>query len=110
MYPIVPANMTEIAEKIAYLEEKGKEVSEEEVIRQAVLDNGQQMLDGALEGPYWKLAWQDGDSKLAVFDIMNKEVGAIASPSGSFIDDFKQNTPNFVRFLADHIQTIVDND
>lgn len=109
MYPLVPANMTEVAEKIAYLKSKGNDVTEAEVIRQAVLDNGQQMLDGALEGPYWKLKWQDGDSKLAVFDIMNKEVGVVSSPSGSFSNDFRNNTPNFVRYLADHIQKIVDS-
>lgn len=57
MYSLVPENMFEVEQKLNYLLEKGKDATEEEVIRQAVLDNAQQILDGDLEGPYWKVKW-----------------------------------------------------
>ena len=51
MYSLVPENMYEIEQKLNYLRGEGKDITEEEVIRQAVLDNGQQILDGDLEDP-----------------------------------------------------------
>lgn len=109
MYSLVPENMYEIEQKLNYLREEGKDITEEEVIRQAVLDNGQQILDGDLEGPYWKLKWQPEDQTLAVFDIINKEVGTVSSLSGSFIEDFRKSAPNVIRQLAEEIQKIVNN-
>lgn len=109
MYSLVPENMFEVQQKLNYFLEKGIEINEEEVIRQAVLDNSQQILDGDLEGPYWKVKWQPEDRTLAVFDIMNKEVGKVNSLSGSFIEDFRQSAPNVIRQLAEEIQKIVNN-
>lgn len=109
MYSLVPENMHEVAEKLNYLTEKGIETNEEEIIREAVLENSQQILDGDLEGPYWKVAWQAQDQTLVVFDIMNKEVGAVTSLSGSFIKDFRNSAPNLIRYLAEEIQKIVNN-
>ena len=108
MYSLVPENMYEIEQKLNYLKEKGNDIAEEEVIRQAVLDNSQQILDGDLEGPYWKVKWQPADKTLAIFDIMNKEVGTVESTSGSFVEDFRNSAPNVIRQLAEEIQKIVN--
>ena len=48
MYSLVPENMYEVEQKLNYFKEKGEEITEEEIIRQAVLDNAQQILDGDL--------------------------------------------------------------
>lgn len=109
MYSLVPENMYEVDEKLKYLIEKGIETTEEEVIRQAIRDNSQQILDGDLEGPYWKVEWQTTDKVLAIFDIMNKEVGTVESLSGSFVEDFRNSAPNVIRQLAEEIQKIVNN-
>lgn len=109
MYSLVPENMYEIEQKLNYLKEKGNNITEEDVIRQAVLDNSQQILDGDLEGPYWKVKWQPVDKTLAFFDIMNKEVGTVESLSGSFVEDFRNSAPNVIRQLAEEIQKIVNN-
>lgn len=101
MYSLVPENMFEVEQKLNYLLEKGKDATEEEVIGQAVFDNAQQILDGDLEGPYWKVKWQPEDQTLAIFDIMNKEVGTVDSLSGSFIEDFRSSAPNVIRHLAE---------
>lgn len=109
MYSLVPENMQEVAEKLNYLTEKGIETNEEEIIREAVLENSQQILDGDLEGPYWKVAWQRQDQTLVIFDIMNKAVGTVTSLSDSFINDFRNSAPNLIRYLAEEIQQIVNN-
>lgn len=108
MYSLVPENMFEIEQKLNYFKEKGQDITEEKVIRQAVLDNAQQILDGDLEGPYWKVKWQPADKTLAIFDIMNKEFGTVESLSGSFIEDFRASAPNLIRHLAEKIQKIVN--
>lgn len=109
MYSLVPENMFEVDQKLNYFLEKGETITEEEVIRQAVLDNAQQILGGDLEGPYWKVKWQPEDQTLAFFDIMNKEVGTVDSLSGSFSADFRKSAPNVIRHLAETIQKIVNN-
>ncbi len=108
MYSLVPENMYEVAEKLTYFKEKGTPITEEEIIRQAVRDNSQQILDGYLEGPYWKASWKTEDTTLAFFDIMDNEVGTIDSLSGSFIEDFRTSAPNLIRRLAEKIQKIVN--
>ncbi|MDT2736442.1 hypothetical protein P7H00_04750 [Enterococcus pseudoavium] len=108
MYSLVPENMYEVEQKLNYFKEKGEEITEEEIIRQAVLDNAQQILDGDLEGPYWKVKWQSENQTLAIFDIMNKEVGTVASLSGSFTEDFRTSAANVIRQLAEEIQKIVN--
>lgn len=109
MYSLVPENMFEVDQKLNYFLEKGETITEEEVIRQAILDNAQQILDGDLEGPYWKVKWQPEDQTLAFFDIMNKEVGTVDSLSDSFSADFRKSAPNVIRHLAEKIQKIVNN-
>lgn len=108
MYSLVPENMYEVEQRLNHFKEKGESITEEEVIRQAVLDNSQQILDGDLEGPYWKVKWQLEDQTLAIFDIMNKQVGTVDSLSGSFIADFRTSAPNVIRHLAEAIQKIVN--
>lgn len=109
MYNLVPTTMPEVAEKLAYELEHGKKVTETDVIQRAVLDNAQQMLDGDLEGPYWKVLWQDLDHLLVVQDIMNKDMGTVEPLKESFSGDFRENAPHLLQKMADQIQKIVDN-
>lgn len=110
MYNLVPTNMQEVADKLAYELSKGKDSTEESVIRRAVLDNAQQMLDGALEGPYWKALWQEEDRVIVIQDIMNKPVGTVLPAQTDFISDFRESAPSLLQKMADQIQKIVDND
>lgn len=110
MYNLVPTNMQEVADKLAYELSKGKDSTEESVIRRAVLDNAQQMLDGALEGPYWKALWQEEDHSIEIQDIMNKPVGTVLPVQTDFISDFREAAPSLLQKMANQIQKIVDND
>lgn len=109
MYQLVPTTMAEIAEKLAYLLTHDHDVTEAVVIQQAVLDNAQQMLDGDLEGPYWKVLWGKLDQTLLVQDIMKKEMGTVYPLTHSFTTDFRDNAPHLLQKMADQIQVIVNN-
>ena len=49
------------------------------------------------------------DQTLAIFDIMNKQVGTVDSLSGSFIDDFRTSAECDSAFWRKVIQKIVND-
>ncbi|PAB00160.1 hypothetical protein [Enterococcus canintestini] len=106
---LVPTNMNEVAEKLNEDKNRGIETTEEIVIKQAVLDNAQDILNGALEGPYWKVKWRKEDESLVIYDIMNQEVGTVSATENSFSKNFKDNPATVIRSLDDQIQKIVKN-
>lgn len=106
---LVPTNMIEVTEKLADDKNRGIATTEEKIILQAVLDNAQDILNGALEGPYWKVNWQKEDESLVIYDIMNKEVGTVTPAGNSFSEDFTNNATHVIRSLDDQIQKIVNN-
>lgn len=109
MSVLVPTNMNEVAEKLTEDKNRGIETTEEIVIKQAVLDNAQDILNGALEGPYWKVKWRKEDESLVIYDIMNQEVGTVSAAENSFSKNFKDNPAAVIRSLDDQIQKIVKN-
>lgn len=109
MSVLVPTNMNEVAEKLNEDKNRGIETTEEIVIKQAVLDNAQDILNGALEGPYWKVKWRKEDESLVIYDIMNQEVGTVSATENSFSKNFKDNPATVIRSLDDQIQKIVKN-
>ena len=109
MSVLVPTNMNEVAEKLNEDKNRGIETTEEIVIKQAVLDNAQDILNGALEGPYWKVKWRKEDESLVIYDIMNQEVGTVSATQNSFSKNFKDNPATVIRSLDDQIQKIVKN-
>ncbi|BCA86443.1 hypothetical protein EsVE80_19660 [Enterococcus saigonensis] len=106
---LVPTNMSEVTEKLADEKNRGIVTTQQAIILQAVLDNAQDILNGALEGPYWKVKWLKEDKSLIIFDIMNKEVGTVTPSGDRFSEDFKTNPANVIRSLDDHIKRIVNN-
>ncbi|EOT43884.1 hypothetical protein ACWOE3_07725 [Enterococcus dispar] len=105
---LVPTNMTEVAEKLNEDKNRGIETTQRAIILQAVLDNAQDILNGALEGPYWKVKWGKEDESLIIYDIMNQEVGTVTA-ADSFIENFRNNPASVIRSLDDQIQKIVKN-
>ncbi|MCU7357907.1 MULTISPECIES: hypothetical protein [Enterococcus] len=105
---LVPTNMTEVAEKLNEDKNRGIETTQRAIILQAVLDNAQDILNGALEGPYWKVKWGKEDESLIIYDIMNQEVGTVTA-ADSFIENFRNNSASVIRSLDDQIQKIVKN-
>lgn len=85
----VPSNMEEVAMKIAAAKVHGQTLSADEVIRDAVRETMQAMMDEALEGHYDDVNW--AGKQLVVTDFTGQQVGVVKPLSDSFINDFRQD-------------------
>ncbi|WP_295746893.1 hypothetical protein [uncultured Limosilactobacillus sp.] len=85
----IPANMEEVAMKIAAAKVHGQDLAVDDVIRDAVRDTMQAMMDEALEGHYDDVSWSGNE--LVVTDFTGKQVGTVAPAADNFISDFREN-------------------
>ncbi|MGX7352059.1 hypothetical protein [Enterococcus canis] len=108
MYEIVPTNMQEATEKFNWFTQQGQATSLNEVIQQAILDNTQDMLNGALEGAYWKAKWLEPDRQIQVLDVIGQPIGEITPTTTTFSADFQTNAAKLLQKLHDDVQKIVD--
>lgn len=95
----VPENMEEVAMKVARARVRGEAQTEEAVIKDAVKEILQGLMDEALDGHYDDVTWQG--AALVVTDFMGKEEGRITPEGTSFVVDFKADADALVdRFVA----------
>lgn len=85
----IPSNMEEVVMKIAAAKVHGQTLTEDDVIKSAVLDTMQSFMDEALEGHYDDVKW-DGN-QLVVTDFTGKQVGHVSPTATSFVADFRDN-------------------
>ncbi|WP_137596858.1 hypothetical protein [Paucilactobacillus kaifaensis] len=105
MSAVIPENMEEIMIKQAMLAKNGKDVSTDELIKQAVLDAFQAFIDQELEGHYDQVSW---DSKqLVVHDINHDEIARIDPQTDSFITDFEDNAQLVLFKLEDQARKLI---
>lgn len=107
-YTSVPINMLEVAEKMEWNQQHGVFTTEDAVIEEAILENAQDMLNGDLEGAYWKASWTVADQQLTILDVLGKEVASLSPLHASFTKDFRNNAPEVMRYLSEEIQRIVN--
>lgn len=86
----IPQSMDDVVMQVAQRKLHGENVTEDEVIHQAVRDILQALFDEALEGHYDDVKWSA--DKLEVTDFMGAKVGEIGPQGTSFITDFRENT------------------
>ncbi|GEO69378.1 hypothetical protein [Levilactobacillus acidifarinae] len=89
MFIQIPADMDEVQLRQLQLQKLGEKVSEDDVIRQGVLDTFQTFLDQIEDGHYDTAKWQD--NQLIVIDILGKQTATVAPMSDSFVADFRAN-------------------
>ncbi|KRM90842.1 hypothetical protein FC80_GL000836 [Liquorilactobacillus cacaonum DSM 21116] len=106
---LVPINMKEIEIKLAWYLSNNRIVTEREVILESILENIRSMIVDELEGPYWGAEWKVDDKQISVLDILGEEVGIIVPQDGSFIDEFKNNSPKLIDYLNEKVKKIVQN-
>lgn len=100
----IPQSMDDVVMQVAQRRLHGEQVSEDEVIHQAVQDILQALFDEALEGHYDDVHWA-GDN-LTVTDIMeNKSVSLFQGTS--FIADFRENADAIDYALEEETAKIV---
>lgn len=101
----IPQSMDDVVMQVAQRRLHGEQVSEDDVIHQAVQDILQALFDEALEGHYDDVHWA-GDN-LTVTDIMGKQVGKLAPQGTSFIADFRENADALITRLEEETAKIV---
>lgn len=100
----IPHDMTELRVMMEQLKTMGKEVDEEKLIDQAVVDNAQQLLDEALEGHYFSCKLVDGD--LIVYDVINLPAGTVKPLGNSFKEDFITDAEGLWHHLSSELNRI----
>lgn len=100
----IPHDMMELRVMMEQLKTMRKEVDEEALIEQAVVDNAQQLLDEALEGHYFSCKLVEGD--LVVYDVINLPTGTIKPLSNSFKEDFITDSEGLWHYLSSELNRI----
>jgi hypothetical protein len=101
----IPHDMTELRIMMEQLKEMGKEVDQDQLIDQAVVDNAQQLLDEALDGHYFTCKLEEGS--LVVYDVINLPTGSIEPMGKDFKEDFITDADNLWIHLSSNINRIV---
>lgn len=103
----IPQNMTEVEVQLLDRQKAGEQVTKEEIIRNAVKDTLQALMDEALEGHYDDVKWDDQGQNLLVFDIMGKQVGKAHPQAANFVADFTASPDNLMDYFTKVVTKIV---
>lgn len=113
MFNLIPNDMGEVAQKLAYLKTHGKpEITEHDVLLDTAKDGIQEMLDEALEGPYYNVRWTTEDQVLLVTGALKEEIGTVSPRTDftTFSEDFKNNEILFWRNVGKQIAALIDQE
>ena len=99
---MIPNDMGEVAQKLAYLQSHGKpETTEHDILLETVKGGVQEMLDEALEGPYYNVRWRSEDKSLVIGTVIPR------ADFSTFSEDFKNNEILFWRNAGKQIATLI---
>ena len=89
----IPEDMTQVAERVALMTERGFPVAEEDVIKEALRAGFQSIVDERLDGNYYTVRWDEEFNALQMYDLDNAFVGEVKPDDGrpSYVDQFKQD-------------------
>ncbi|GAY73466.1 hypothetical protein [Lentilactobacillus kosonis] len=100
----VPLTMAEVAQKVQELNANGQNVTEDDVIRDTILQSFQGYLDEAEEGHYDSARY---DYELEVATVTGRVTHTIKPMTGnSLIEDFKQNPDMLFMYLSNRAEEI----
>ena len=110
MFNLSPKDMGEVAQKLAYLQTHGQpDATETDVLLDTARAGAQDLLDEALEGPYYNVRWQTPDQVLVVTGALKNEIGTLTPRADceTFSADFKGNEILFWRNLSGQIAALI---
>ncbi|MBD5068819.1 MAG: hypothetical protein HDT50_01260 [Lactobacillus sp.] len=113
MFHLIPDNLAQVSEKLAWLQANGYENSTRtSVINDMTKDGVQDMLDTALEGPYWGTGWEKVGQVLAITGATGETVAKVYPRKGfdSFEADLENNDILYWRNLSTQVGTAIGND
>lgn len=103
----IPQNMAEVQVQLTERRNQGEQISEDTIIKNAVKDILQALMDEALEGHYDDVKWDADEHDLIICDIMGKPVGKASPAKESFIADFKADPDTLMLRFDDVVTKIV---
>lgn len=113
MLHMIPDDMEQVEEKLAWMKQNGYEqTTKQDVINDMTKDGVQDMLDTALEGPYWTARWEEAGRLLKVCGPVGDVIGTL-KPRDEYADfesDLENNTILFWRNLATQTQKLIGHD
>lgn len=110
MFNLIPNDMVEVAQKLTYLQTHGKpETTEEDVLLETARAGAQELLDEALEGPYYDVRWQTTDQILVVSGALKEQIGTLVPRNDftTFSADFKNDEISFWHSLSKQIGDLI---
>lgn len=102
----IPQNMGEVEAQLMDRRNHGEQVTADEVIKDAVRDILQALMDEALEGHYDDVKWDDQGKNLIIYSL-GKSVGKVAPAKATFIEEFKTNPDDLMLHLDQAVTKIV---
>lgn len=113
MLHMIPDDMEQVEEKLAWMKQNGYEqTTKQDVINDMTKDGVQDMLDTALEGPYWTARWEKAGQLLKVCGPVGDVIGTL-KPRDEYTDfesDLENNAILFWRNLATQTQKLIGHD
>ncbi len=110
MFNLIPNDMREVAEKLAYEQAHDHpNFTEKDVLIETAKAGVQEMFDEALEGPYYNVRWQGIDSSLLVTGPLKEEIITMRPriDFATFSADFKNNPILFWRNISQQIKQAI---
>lgn len=113
MLHLIPNDLPQALEKLAWLKANGYNIAtRESVINDMTQDGVQDMLDTALEGPYWGTAWEKPDMILTITGSLGEEIAKVYPRKGfeTFSQDLADNDLLYWRNLSAQVSAAIGND
>lgn len=90
---MIPENMNDVRDRVVLMQARGFEVTEDDVIKEALRNGFQDIIDDRADGAYFTIRWDETFTELWVVG-MDSELEGKATPNekfGSFVTQFKEN-------------------
>lgn len=98
----IPENMSDVRDRVVLMQARGFDVTEDDVIKEAIRAGFQDIVDERADGAYFTVRWDENSTELLVLGI-DSELEGKAVPTekiGSYTEKFKES-PSDVWFALD---------
>jgi len=90
----IPEDMNDVRDRVVLMQARGFDVSEDDVIKEAIRAGFQDIVDERADGAYFTVRWDEAFNELLVLGI-DSELEGKATPTekiGNYVEAFKQNS------------------
>ncbi|CAK8054824.1 hypothetical protein [Eupransor demetentiae] len=102
----VAEDLQTVKDQVAILTARGFDVTEDQVMADALQRGLQEMVDERLGAGYDTVKWSD-KQELQIWDMYNELVGTLSPQGDSLLDDFRQNDDKIWDYFHEQLRRIV---